>query len=286
MFLAGTVLYAKAAAARAGAAVLLAGHPRHGGGHRRGHPDDQRGAHRAVPDPAALRRAGRARGAPTRFPVASVPGCPRPRRWTRSPTASVAFAFPIYTFGDHLPARSGPRPPGDATGAGTPRRPGRSSPGSSTPPTCTPARPPAGRAGPPPGSTWLGFGAMTFNFFVVNIVISGLHSYAGCDLPQSVAGWRRSGSALANTLFRPSARQDAARIEQVVGGASRLARLCGQVVDGAAADRLRGERRGHPLLDRVGRRGLRARRTDEPVRVRDVVVDLAGRDELLERRPA
>ena len=27
----------------------------------------------------------------------------------------------------------------------------------------------------------LGFGAMTFNFFVVNIVISGLHSYAGIN---------------------------------------------------------------------------------------------------------
>ena len=27
----------------------------------------------------------------------------------------------------------------------------------------------------------LGFGAMTFNFFVVNIVISGLHSYAGLN---------------------------------------------------------------------------------------------------------
>jgi ABC-type transport system involved in cytochrome c biogenesis permease subunit len=25
----------------------------------------------------------------------------------------------------------------------------------------------------------LGFGAITFNFFVVNIVVSGLHSYAG-----------------------------------------------------------------------------------------------------------
>src|SRR5207344_3573043 len=55
-----------------------------------------------------------------------------------------------------------------------------------------------------------------------------------------------------------------------------------QVEDGTAADRPRGERQGHPLLDRVGRRGLRARRTDEPIRVRDVVVDLAGRDELLE----
>jgi cytochrome c-type biogenesis protein CcsB len=27
----------------------------------------------------------------------------------------------------------------------------------------------------------LGFGALTFNFFVVNIVISGLHSYAGLN---------------------------------------------------------------------------------------------------------
>ena len=41
---------------------------------------------------------------------------------------------------------------GPLLGAGTPRRPGRSSPGSPTPATCTPGRPPAGRAARP--RTW------------------------------------------------------------------------------------------------------------------------------------
>ena len=141
------------AAARPGAAVLLAGHPRHPGVGRRGRADDQRRPHRAVPDQAAARQALAASPATSRSRWArSPPSCRRPRRWTRPPTASSPSPS-RSTPSRSSAARSGPRRPGDATGAGTRRRPGRSSSGSSTPATCTPARPPAGRAAPRPGST-------------------------------------------------------------------------------------------------------------------------------------
>jgi uncharacterized membrane protein (DUF485 family) len=51
------------------------------------------------------------------------------------------------------PAPSGRRAPGAGSGAGTRRRPGRSSPGWSTRPTCTPGPPPAGGAARRRGST-------------------------------------------------------------------------------------------------------------------------------------
>ena len=135
--------------------------------------------HRAVPGQAAPRPAWPR--PPTTAGRGGQPGraaAGRGRRSTRRPTGSSRSPS-RSTRSRSSAARSGPRRRGDGTGAGTPRRPGRSSSGSSTPATCTPARRPAGRAAPPPGSTWLGFGAITFNFLVVNIVVSGLHSYAG-----------------------------------------------------------------------------------------------------------
>lgn len=68
----------------------------------------------------------------------------------------TAIAFPIWTFGRSSSAPSGPRCRGAGTGAGTPRRSGRSSPGWRTRPTCTPAPPPAGRARRPRWSRWSG----------------------------------------------------------------------------------------------------------------------------------
>ncbi len=79
-------------------------------------------------------------------------GCRPPRRWTRPPTGSSRSPSRC-TRSRSSAARSGPRRPGDGTGAGTPRRPGRSSSGSSTRATCMPAPRPAGRAAPPRGST-------------------------------------------------------------------------------------------------------------------------------------
>ena len=106
------------------------------------------------------------------------PGCPPPRRWTRSPTGS-SHSPSRSTPWPSSAARSGPRRRGDGTGAGTRRRPGRSSSGSSTP-CYLHARATAGWKGRT--AAWvnlLGFGAITFNFLIVNIVVSGLHSYAG-----------------------------------------------------------------------------------------------------------
>ena len=122
--------------------------------------------------------------------------CPTRPVWTSSTgssTASSSFASAAVDLRRHLPAPSGPSRPGAGTGAGTPRRPGRSSPGSSTRRTCMPG----------PLRDWkgrnagyinlLGFAAMTFNFFVINIFISGLHSYAGSTRPLGPAPSGESG---------------------------------------------------------------------------------------------
>ena len=78
-------------------------------------------------------------------------------------------------------ARSGPRRRGAGSGAGTRRRRSRSSPGWSTRPTCTPVR---RRAGAPGAAAWvnvLGLAAIVFNLFFINLVVAGLHSYAGVN---------------------------------------------------------------------------------------------------------
>jgi ABC-type transport system involved in cytochrome c biogenesis permease subunit len=85
--------------------------------------------------------------------------------WDRLPSAdtldhlayrTAAFGFPSGPS-PSSPGPSGPSRPGAATGAGTPRRRGRSSAGPCSPPTCTPGPPPAGAAAAPPGwpsSAW------------------------------------------------------------------------------------------------------------------------------------
>ena len=118
-----------------------------------------------------LRRSGRRGGsgraaAVGRRPWTGWPTAPRSSRSRCTPSASS-------------PARSGRRRRGAGSGAGTPRRPSRSSPGSSTPPTCTPARPRAGAAAGRRGSTSPGFAVVLFNLFFINMVVAGLHSYAG-----------------------------------------------------------------------------------------------------------
>ena len=81
-----------------------------------------------------------------------VPG-PR-RRWTGSPTGCTRSRSRCGPSRCSSPARSGRTRRGRATGTGTPRRCGRSSPGWSTPATSTPAPPPAGRAATPRSSRW------------------------------------------------------------------------------------------------------------------------------------
>ena len=86
-------------------------------------------------------------------------GCRRPRRWTGWPTASRSSPS-RSTRSPSSRGRSGRRRRGAGSGAGTRRRRSRSSPGSSTRPTCTPARPRAGAAAAPRGSTSLGLAAV------------------------------------------------------------------------------------------------------------------------------
>ena len=138
--LAVTVLYTEAAPLVPGAAVVLARHPRARGDHRRRR-RSRVGALQSllylVQDRARTRAGGsRASLVAGCRPAGAGPG--RRTGCTRSPSRSGRSRS--------SPARSGPSTPGAATGAGTPRRPGRSSPGWSTRRTCTPGRPPAGRA--------------------------------------------------------------------------------------------------------------------------------------------
>lgn len=84
----------------------------------------------------------------------SPPRCRMPPSWTPWPTAVRSGPCRSSAWASSS-ARSGPTPPGAASGAGTRRRRSPSSPGSSTPPTCTPAQPRAGVAPRLPGSTSL-----------------------------------------------------------------------------------------------------------------------------------
>ena len=86
-------------AARAGAAVVLAGHPRHAGVDRRGRADDQRGADRAVPGarPRHDRRVAAAR-LPSRARSATLAAkLPAAATLDKAAYRVVAFAFPLYT---------------------------------------------------------------------------------------------------------------------------------------------------------------------------------------------
>jgi cytochrome c-type biogenesis protein CcsB len=121
-----------------------------------------------------------ARGGRLRFPVALGERLPSPETLDKVAYRTVAFAFPIYTFGVIAGAIWAEAAWGRYWGWD---------------PKETwafiawvvyaaylHARATAGWKGR--SAAWinlLGFGSMTFNFFVVNIVISGLHSYAGLN---------------------------------------------------------------------------------------------------------
>ena len=117
---------------------------------------------------------------PVRFPISLGGRLPEPATLDKVAYRTVAFAFPIYTFGVIAGAIWAEAAWGRYWGWD---------------PKETwafiawviyaaylHARATAGWKGR--SAAWinlLGFGAMTFNFFVVNIVISGLHSYAGLN---------------------------------------------------------------------------------------------------------
>ena len=117
---------------------------------------------------------------PVRFPISLGGRLPEPATLDRVAYRAVAFAFPIYTFGVIAGAIWAEAAWGRYWGLD---------------PKETwafiawviyaaylHARATAGWKGR--SAAWinlLGFSAMTFNFFVVNIVISGLHSYAGLN---------------------------------------------------------------------------------------------------------
>jgi cytochrome c-type biogenesis protein CcsB len=121
-----------------------------------------------------------ARGGRLRFPVSLGERLPSPETLDKVAYRTVAFAFPIYTFGVIAGAIWAEAAWGRYWGWD---------------PKETwafiawvvyaaylHARATAGWKGR--SAAWinlLGFGSMTFNFFVVNIVISGLHSYAGLN---------------------------------------------------------------------------------------------------------
>ena len=121
-----------------------------------------------------------ARAGQLRFPVTLGARLPAPETLDKVAYRTVAFAFPIYTFGVIAGAIWAEAAWGRYWGWD---------------PKETwafiawviyaaylHARATAGWKGR--SAAWinlLGFGAMTFNFFVVNIVISGLHSYAGLN---------------------------------------------------------------------------------------------------------
>ena len=138
----------------------------------------RRRRHRALP---GRRTAGSGTG--DRGNALSRPAARRSEQLDQSAYRLFAFVLPAVDVHDHRRRDLGRERLGHATGAGTPRRPGRSSPGWSTPATCTPARPRAGRAARPRTSRWPGSSCFVFNYFGVNIWFAGLHSYAG--LPNS-----------------------------------------------------------------------------------------------------
>ena len=146
------LLYTPVVPAARRPAVALAGDPRGRRDHRDRRLHPRRHVLGAVPGQAALGGEARRRHHPVRrLPRAAAEA--RGARPDRLPHARLRLPD-LDLRGPHRRPDLGAATPGAATGAGTPRRSGRSSPGSSTPPTCTPARPPAGRAARPRSSRW------------------------------------------------------------------------------------------------------------------------------------
>jgi len=91
---------------------------------------------------------------------------------------TVAFGFIFPDHRCHHGGRLGATRPGAPIGRGTRRKPGRSSPGSSMPRSCI-----AGTYADGPGrrAAWIsiiGFLSVLFTYVGVNLLLSGLHSYA------------------------------------------------------------------------------------------------------------
>ena len=125
---------------------------------------------------------------------------PEPATLDKVATATVAFAFRYDTFWVVIAARaSGPRQHRALLGLGSHGGTGHSLLGIYA--AYLHARATAGWEGSvgadQPAAS---FSAMTFNFFVVNIVISGLHSYAGAELSAPPAAAR--GLSLADLSRR------------------------------------------------------------------------------------
>ena len=86
------------------------------------------------------------------FPFALARRLPAADALERLDVPAARVRVPDLDLRASSAARSGPRRPGAGTGAGTRRRSGRSSPGWSTPATCTPGRRRASSGRRPPGS--------------------------------------------------------------------------------------------------------------------------------------
>lgn len=117
-------------------------------------------------------------GTPGRFAQSVLDRLPSAATLDKFSYRANAAVFPLWTFTIIAGAICSTRP-GAVTGAGTPRRPGRSSPGSPTPATCTPARPCGWKGRKAAYLALIAFGCWLFNYYGVNIFITGKHSYAG-----------------------------------------------------------------------------------------------------------
>ena len=117
--------------------------------------------------------------------------------------------LPDLRFRGDFSAPSGPRRPGDATGAGIPRRRSPSSRGWSTRPYLH-ARSTAGWRDKK--AAWInvvGFVAMVFNLFFINLVTVGLHSYAGsADRGAPRVTWRGADESVSEGLLSSRLRRD------------------------------------------------------------------------------
>ena len=105
--------------------------------------------------------------------------CPPRSSWTGSAYRTHVFAFPIWTFAVIAGAIWAENAWGRYWGWDPKETWAFITWVVYAAATCTPARPPAGAGAEAGGLALLGFAAMMFNLFGVNILVTGLHSYAG-----------------------------------------------------------------------------------------------------------
>ena len=117
-----------------------------------------------------------------------------------------ATVFPLWTFTIIAGAIWAGRGLGPATGAGTPRRPGRSSPGWRTRVTCTLVPPPGWKGRKAAYLALIAFACFLFNYYGVNIFVNSMHSYAGvyplrspAHPPVPVGPFRTGGTGVVRT---------------------------------------------------------------------------------------